>query len=229
MKTIYSIGRDEASDIVLWDDNNVISRTHAFIRIGKGGQYTITDQSMNGTYVNGMKIASGVEVPVKRSDSISFAHQAELDWSQIPNPARKKRFVLLIVLVAVVALCFGVCFAYQAIKGKVASTVSNAVENVISEGDNGGGDYTGGGSIFGYDEEDEASDLDDEVEERPIVKKEPPKPAETKKKLEPAQKAKQEPQKEKPAVTTTPVEPPVPGEAAKQEKQEETETTDALF
>ena len=105
MKTIYSIGRDPGCDIYLYDDRNVISRTHAILKVGKGGKYFISDQSMNGTYVNGIKIAQGVQVPVTRKDIVSFAHIAELDWGMVPNPyGRIWGFIAVSVLV-VLAVC----------------------------------------------------------------------------------------------------------------------------
>lgn len=106
MKTIYSIGRDPGCDIYLYDDKKVISRNHAVLKIGKGGKYFISDQSMNGTYINGIRIASGVQVPVTRKDVITFAHVAELDWSQIPNPRAKMwKIGLLVLLLLVIAGC----------------------------------------------------------------------------------------------------------------------------
>ena len=64
MKKIYTIGREEGCDIVIPDNSDVISRLHATIRIESEDKIFITDQSRNGTYVNGMKISSNVEVPV---------------------------------------------------------------------------------------------------------------------------------------------------------------------
>lgn len=110
MKNVYYIGRDESCDIILQDDSNVISRTHAILRVGKGGKYTISDQSMNGTYVNGIRISSGVEVPISRTDIISFAHLVEFDWSLIPNPAKRTRVVVFSILgglILIGALCWG--------------------------------------------------------------------------------------------------------------------------
>ena len=105
MKTIYSIGRDPGCDIYLYDDRNVISRTHAILKIGKGGKYFISDQSMNGTYVNGIKIAQGVPVPVTRKDIISFAHMAELDWGMVPNPYGRLLGTIAISALVVLAVC----------------------------------------------------------------------------------------------------------------------------
>lgn len=87
MKTLYSIGRDSECDIIISDDENIVSRRHATLRVTKGGKYYLSDQSMNGTYVNGIRMRSGVEIPVRREDTISFAHVADLDWRMIPNRA----------------------------------------------------------------------------------------------------------------------------------------------
>lgn len=106
MKTIYSIGRDPGCDIYLYDDKKVISRNHAVLKIGNGGKYFISDQSMNGTYINGIRITSGVQVPVTRKDVITFAHVAELDWSLIPNTRAKMwKIGLLVLLLLVIAGC----------------------------------------------------------------------------------------------------------------------------
>lgn len=113
MKTIYSIGRDPGCDIYLVDDKNLISRNHAILKIGKGGKYFIIDQSLNGTYINGIKISQGVQVPVSRKDVVSFAHVAELDWSQVPKSGLMSPKTILLSLAAVIVVgALGYC-AYQ--------------------------------------------------------------------------------------------------------------------
>lgn len=87
MKKIYTIGRDPQNDIVINDPTNVVSRSHATIKID-GSKISIIDQSQNGTYVNGMRMSSNQEFPVTRKDTISFANVAELDWSLIPDPRK---------------------------------------------------------------------------------------------------------------------------------------------
>lgn len=82
---VYTIGREEGCDIVINDNTDVISRRHAVINVSSSGKMTIVDYSHNGTYVNGIRIAQNVPVPVTRKDNISFSHVARLDWSQIPN------------------------------------------------------------------------------------------------------------------------------------------------
>ncbi len=102
MKT-YSIGRDNACDIVLNDHTDVISRRHAVITVSSSGKMTITDQSTNGTYINGQKISSNVPVPVTRKDSVSFAHVSTLDWNMIPKSSKVGTYLFIGLAVAIVA------------------------------------------------------------------------------------------------------------------------------
>lgn len=101
MKKIYTIGRDEGCDIVIPDNTDVISRLHATVRVESNDKIFITDQSRNGTYVNGMKMTSNVEIPVSRKDVISFAHIYNLDWSLVPKPKNsilKKGSIILFII-----------------------------------------------------------------------------------------------------------------------------------
>ena len=98
MKKIYTIGREESCDIVIPDQTDVVSRLHATLRIDSNGKYFLNDQSRNGTYINGMKMASNVEVPVSRKDVVSFAHIYNLDWTQIPKQNNRWYFGLVALL-----------------------------------------------------------------------------------------------------------------------------------
>lgn len=99
----YSIGRDMACDIVMNDQSDVISRRHAVLTVSSSGKMTITDQSSNGTYVNGIKISPNVAVPVTRKDSVSFAHVATLDWNMIPKSRMWVNYLLIGLGVSAVA------------------------------------------------------------------------------------------------------------------------------
>lgn len=100
MKKIYTIGRDEGCDIVIPDSSDVISRLHATIRVESNDKIFITDQSRNGTYVNGMKMSSNVEIPVSRKDVVSFAHIYNLDWSLVPKQkSNTLKFVAIVLLI----------------------------------------------------------------------------------------------------------------------------------
>ena len=90
----YSIGRDPSCNIVINDSTNVISRRHAILNVSSNGKMTITDQSSNGTYVNGMRITPNVAVPVTRKDIISFAHISQFDWNSIPKSDNWKTFAI---------------------------------------------------------------------------------------------------------------------------------------
>ena len=55
-KPRFYIGRQEGFDLRMPDQDRTVSRRHAFITF-KRGRFTITDTSMNGSYVNGQKIS----------------------------------------------------------------------------------------------------------------------------------------------------------------------------
>lgn len=107
---VYSIGRDTNCDIVINDSTDVVSRRHAVLHVYPSGKMTITDQSHNGTYVNGIRINPNVAVPVTRKDNVSFAHVARLDWGVVPNPVGVLRYVAFAVLglIVVVGAFFGI-------------------------------------------------------------------------------------------------------------------------
>ena len=85
MKT-YKIGRNPDNDIVINDQNLRVSRYHATLTVNDNGTITINDHSTNGTFVNGQKIKSQVEITVSTSDIIVFAKMAQLDWNLISKP-----------------------------------------------------------------------------------------------------------------------------------------------
>lgn len=105
----YSIGREGGCDIVINDPTDVISRRHAVLTVMPSGKMTITDQSHNGTYVNGMRISPNVPVPVTRKDNISFAHVAPLDWNQVPKTTTTMTYIIIsiVALLVIAGVIFG--------------------------------------------------------------------------------------------------------------------------
>lgn len=105
----YSIGRENGCDIVINDNTDVISRRHAVLTVSSSGKMTITDQSHNGTYVNGIRISQNVPFPVTRKDNVSFAHIARLDWNLIPKPMSPMLYAAMavVLLLAIVACVYG--------------------------------------------------------------------------------------------------------------------------
>lgn len=113
MAKVYTIGRDPQCDIVIADSTDVVSRTHATIRVEKGDKIFLIDQSRNGTYVNGMKMSSNEEIPVSREDVISFAHVKDLDWSLVPKAKSNAWKIVLIILGSIftlIAIGIGIFF-----------------------------------------------------------------------------------------------------------------------
>lgn len=122
---VYSIGREAGCDIVINDNSDATSRRHATLTVMPSGKMTITDQSRNGTYVNGIKISPNVAVPVTRKDNISFAHVYRLDWNLIPKPVSIIQYVIYAVIALVVII--GGFAAYSLFFSSDAKTTGNEV------------------------------------------------------------------------------------------------------
>lgn len=128
---VYSIGRETGCDIVINDNSDATSRRHATLTVMPSGKMTITDQSRNGTYVNGIKISPNVAVPVTRKDNISFAHVYRLDWNQIPKPVSLMQYVTygLIALAVVI----GGIVAYSLLSGSKNNHNGGATQKTTTE------------------------------------------------------------------------------------------------
>lgn len=96
---VITIGRSEDNYLVLEDNQNMISRQHATLRIYNTGKMEIVSTGTNGTFVNGFRIKPNIPHKVTRKDVISFAHVRQLDWNLIPDPYRYVRWALLGVLI----------------------------------------------------------------------------------------------------------------------------------
>ena len=108
MKTLYTIGRESNSDIILWNEES--SRCHAQIRIDQKGKLWLMDMSTNSTYLNGMRISPNYEVEVSRKDEILFAGVELLDWNQIPKQKNKLLWIILpISIVVLIAIAVVLC------------------------------------------------------------------------------------------------------------------------
>lgn len=120
--TIITIGRGLENKMII--DEPEISRLHAMVRIDSLGKLWIIDKSTNGTYINGIRIASNVPVPVSRKDDVSFAKVRHLDWTTIPDPSRKIKIGALAAL-AVIALVVLACIIVPLFKSSPAPDVNN--------------------------------------------------------------------------------------------------------
>ena len=68
-KAVYNIGSNFRNDIIL--NNQTVSSYHASLRIAKDGKAYIHDNgSTNGTKVNGVNIAKGKDVRIKKGDNV---------------------------------------------------------------------------------------------------------------------------------------------------------------
>lgn len=131
---VYSIGRERGCDIFINDTTDVISRRHATLTVSSTGKMTITDLSSNGTYVNGIRIARDVAVPVTRKDSVSLAQVAPLDWNRIPSTLTPMHYAAMAVVAALIVVggVWGASHLFApeppAVPAVVVDTVNNARE-----------------------------------------------------------------------------------------------------
>lgn len=123
---VITIGRDPECNIVL--DDNLISRRHAVLRLHGTGKIEIIDYSSNGTFINGTRIVSNTPLKIHRKDAVSFAHAKTLDWSQIPDPSRKPRMIILIVFIASVLVTIAGIVVSHLPASKSDSSASQDIE-----------------------------------------------------------------------------------------------------
>ncbi len=73
-KDSYVLGRSPAATDGTITDNKLVGRTHCRID-RRGGQYTITDlNSVNGTFINRMRIPGNIPTPLKNGDVVRLAN-----------------------------------------------------------------------------------------------------------------------------------------------------------
>lgn len=145
---IYTIGRDPACKFSFSDD--MISRHHALLRVYANGKMEIVDTSSNGTYINNMRIASNVPVPVTRKDNISFAGARQFDWTQVPSPMNLY-IKIAIGIIAALLLIGGIVVGVNACSG------SDRIESVSGGYGGGGGSATDNESSKGSGKASDAS------------------------------------------------------------------------
>ena len=102
---IITIGRDPDNMITL--DDPKISRHQALLRCYPFGKMELIDLSQNGTFVNGMRIASNKPYPLTRNDIVTFSHAEKLDWNSVPAPHRRIKRLILISTAIIAAIFLG--------------------------------------------------------------------------------------------------------------------------
>lgn len=93
---LLKIGSAPGNDIVV--NSPYVSALHAEMILLDNGEILIEDKnSSNGTFINGQKLTSNVETPVRRGDLIKFGN-VQLQWHQVPvleNPSKYKTILNL--------------------------------------------------------------------------------------------------------------------------------------
>lgn len=76
-----SIGRANECGIVILDPQNRVSRKHAVLKNEGSATYIKDEGSLNGTYVNGVKIPTGKYVQLKSSDKVTLSKDYVFDFN----------------------------------------------------------------------------------------------------------------------------------------------------
>lgn len=101
MKRI-SIGRGRECDIRIKDSSDKISRKQCVITTNFFGRMRIYDTSANGTFLNGERVPIPDGIPLKKGDSINFAHTNDFDWNSWKDPYRIWKILLVTLLSAAI-------------------------------------------------------------------------------------------------------------------------------
>lgn len=67
------VGRSPDSDIVIYDPQKRVSRTHLIVKCVNGNICIKDNNSVNGTFVNGKKIKSDVFIKINRTDQVTLS------------------------------------------------------------------------------------------------------------------------------------------------------------
>lgn len=140
-KQVINIGSNFRNDVIL--QGEFCSRFHAMLKISKNGKkaYICDNHSKNGVKVNGIKVAPGRDVEIKRGDNIVCADQdiTEELKPYIPNPWGWLKPTGIIAAIA--ALLAGIVFLIsgkgdvKALRNVNPSEMASAVVYVYTEFD----------------------------------------------------------------------------------------------
>lgn len=113
---IVNIGSSFRNDIAL--NSNAVSRYHAVLKIVGRKAFICDNGSKNGTLVNGVKIAAGKDVQIKKGDNILCADEdiTDLISQYIPSNIFRK-LAMPTAIVAVAAAIIGLCFLILPLNG----------------------------------------------------------------------------------------------------------------
>lgn len=103
MKRI-AIGRGRECDIRIKDSSDKISRKQCVITTTFTGRMRIYDTSANGTFLNGERVPIPDGCPIKKGDSVNFAHTTDFDWSTWKDPYRAWKVMIVTLLAAAVVI-----------------------------------------------------------------------------------------------------------------------------
>lgn len=133
MKKI-TIGRHISNNVVIPDDQVLVSRKHAVITVSFFGKMRIYDTSTGGTSVNGQPVDKGMGTVVTRKDEVKL-NTVALDWTRVTDPYRKWRMILLLLLLLCAIAAGVMAYMYGGQSSAKTTDNDNATEETISPKD----------------------------------------------------------------------------------------------
>lgn len=113
-----AIGRGRECDIRIKDSSDKISRKQCVITTSFTGKMRIYDTSANGTFLKGERVPVPEGSPLKKGDSINFAHVTDFDWSSWKDPYRRLKLTILTAFVAAAVIAVMFIFFADKFTGK---------------------------------------------------------------------------------------------------------------
>lgn len=133
MKRI-TIGRSTDCDIVINDQTDNVSRRHAVITFDLFGRMTISDTSSNGTFINDQRMLKGASLPVTREDKVRLGKAWILDWNTISDPTKGIRRFLFTAAALVFIAIAGVC-TFSFINGDKSDNTTSEIKQTEEQTD----------------------------------------------------------------------------------------------
>lgn len=133
MKKI-TIGRHISNNVVIPDDQVLVSRKHAVITVSFFGKMRIYDTSTGGTSVNGQPVDKGMGTVVTRKDEVKL-NTVALDWTRVTDPYRKWRMILLLLLLLCAVAAGVMAYMYGGQSSAKSADNDDATEETISPKD----------------------------------------------------------------------------------------------
>ncbi len=134
---IMTIGKKPDNDIQLSATERT-SRYHALLRITKDYNYYIYDTSVNGTFVNNLRVPERTYQKIKYGDTVRFGDTDKLNWALVPRgktkfSIRKSPLIRIAAIVLPVLAIGAIALSLWMRSGNLYEKYENSVCMVVNQ------------------------------------------------------------------------------------------------